>query len=1023
MLRCKGGLPNSYFLNESELSNNMRDTIVMVTDVISTDENACTLSALASEFVPRMKSITEIPKLETIQLNANAAPFVPSASISPPITVGTRKFSFYYCNARSVVNKLAELHDLLYSNAYDILCFTESWLNVKVTDGLLDPQALFNIYRSDRPNNSGGGVFVAIKKNIQSHSLIFETTDLDCVEVVVCSILLSNVCLTLICVYIAPNLSTEKFISSISYLSKLCSTDGQHIVLGDFNQPNIDWVNCSVPNNAKCQALFNFSIDSGFQQLVSTETRKNNILDLVFTNDPLLISELDVDEPFGSSDHFSIHFFIYINSAALDVLCCSNVEKLLWKKANWSEMADFYSCINWDDLFSVTRDANDCWDCFIKVIRSGIDKCVPKQKRNNKPKKVVSKLVRKLAAKKKRLWKIKKLHPCPKSNLKYKEIQSKYKIALSNDALDQERLILQSSDLGLFYKHVNARITHRTGIAPLIGNNGSLCVTDLDKANFLNLTFVSNGTIDNGILPRVANNDANCSLSTAYFSFEQVFTSCSKLKNNYSPGPDGLPPIIFKILARVLTRPLSMLFNLIVQYGQIPSTWKTANVTPIFKKGSSSNPNNYRPISITCVCSKLFESGIKDHLLDYMYTHKFVSDDQHGFLSKRSTCTNLLEALNDWTRNLDCKADTLVAYIDFAKAFDSVSIPKLIHKLSYLGVCGNVLSCIESFLTNRLQRVKVGSTYSSLRSVLSGVPQGSVLGPILFIVFINDIADKLPPEMRSKIFADDLKSYIKIDKPSDMIVFQSALDNLSLWATDWQLPIAGLKSYWMKLSNKNSKDEIPIFNIANDVLVESKQVKDLGIIFDSSLCFSNYITSIISKAKQRIYLLHKSFVTKDPITLIVAYKTYVLPIFDYCSQVWSPRHVTDINRIESVQRMFLKRLSGFEHFPYNTRLELAGLVRLELRRLHADLVYCYKIVHGLVRIATIIEFDKSNLTRGHSWKLKASRPRLDTRLHFYEYRVVKVWNKLKPETVSAHSIQAFKSNLFNEELSAFLIGN
>jgi len=227
-----------------------------------------------------------------------------------------------------------------------------------------------------------------------------------------------------------------------------------------------------------------------------------------------------------------------------------------------------------------------------------------------------------------------------------------------------------------------------------------------------------------------------------------------------------------------------------------------------------------------------------------------------------------------------------------------LSIPKLLYKLKHIGIAGHVLSCLKSFLTGRMQHVKVGDVFSSYRSVISGVPQGSVLGPILFILYINDISECLPSDIHVKLYADDLKSYCKINNSHSVDLFRSALDALSVWATDWQLPISAEKSTWMKISNKNVADQIT-FILDGKTLKHSNELKDLGVTFTSKLNFSNHITSIIKKAKQRLFLLNKCFMTKDTSTLVRAFKIYVLPILDYCSQVLSPYHIIDITRLES----------------------------------------------------------------------------------------------------------------------------
>ena len=268
-----------------------------------------------------------------------------------------------------------------------------------------------------------------------------------------------------------------------------------------------------------------------------------------------------------------------------------------------------------------------------------------------------------------------------------------------------------SGDIGKFYKYVNQKKSHKSGVAPLKDPFGVLANTDLDKAELLNKSFINVGVVDNCSIPSFDSLISPISIDIVYFDSILILKCISKLNSKSSAGPDGFSPLLFKQLAHVLAEPLSMLFRLIMQYGEFPSEWKIANVTPIFKKGSSTDPLNYRPISITCVCSKLFECGIKLNILDLFNDYLHSSNTQHGFVASRSTCTNLLETLNDITCNLDNRLDTFIAYIDFAKAFDSVSVPKLFYKLSSLGIGGKLLCCIRSFLTGRQQRVKVGNAF------------------------------------------------------------------------------------------------------------------------------------------------------------------------------------------------------------------------------------------------------------------------------------------------------------------------
>jgi hypothetical protein len=297
-----------------------------------------------------------------------------------------------------------------------------------------------------------------------------------------------------------------------------------------------------------------------------------------------------------------------------------------------------------------------------------------------------------------------------------------------------------------------------------------------------------------------------------------------------------------------------------------------------------------------------------------------------------------------------------------------------------------------------------------------------VLGPILFIFYINDITEVVTYPSVPKLYADDLKAYCPVTNKDDEKTFKDTLTNISNWAIDWQLPISTEKSKWLLLTNKVADSTDREFELAGVMLPRVATVLDLGINFNSRLNFSNHISIIIAQAKQRLFLLKKSFLSKNPKILILGFKTYVIPILEYCSPVWNPHTLADIHRLESVQRMFTKKLLGFHGLNYPARLEKAGLCTLELRRLRADLCLCYNILHSRVdtSISSFFKFDNVSQTRGHSYKLKYLAPRLDSRLHFFSYRVVKPWNSLTEKTVSAESIGSFKNLLKSESLCSFL---
>ena len=242
------------------------------------------------------------------------------------------------------------------------------------------------------------------------------------------------------------------------------------------------------------------------------------------------------------------------------------------------------------------------------------------------------------------------------------------------------------------------RLGNKTGISPLHDASGNIVLDDQSKADLLNNYFASVGTIDNGMLPYIAHPiSCACTLRTVVFTEANVTIAIRKLKNNLSCGPDELPPLLFRQTCYSLATPLAVLFTQLMSVSAVPDAWKMAIVTPVFKKGPATDVVNYRPISLTCVASKIMERIIVDQMTTFFVDNNIISKNQHGFLKRLSTTTNLLESFNDWTASIQAKKSVTVVYIDFAKAFDTVSHPKLLYRLRQYGIGGCLLSWIQNF--------------------------------------------------------------------------------------------------------------------------------------------------------------------------------------------------------------------------------------------------------------------------------------------------------------------------------------
>jgi hypothetical protein len=833
------------------------------------------------------------------------------------------------------------------------------------------------------------------------------------------------------------------------WINSCSTTDASSLIIGDLNCLDICWESGVVSDNI--QKLFYDTVcDLGFVQIVNLPTRGANILDLIVCNNPLLVSSFNLLSPFSTSDHDVVVFNlnVFINDAVtnssqcdkdvllndLDSSVCMASRHILWNKADWDALGSLFANVEWFNVFEGGTSSDECWSSFMNVAIFGIDHFVPTKIKssNQKLKKQINsrtkhypKGITKLFRRKASLWRRLKTNKNGRLKARYNQLSLKCMKALAFNEMAAEHNILKSGDLGKFYKFVNSKFGNRTGIGVLQDIHGSYLYSNIDKANVLNRYFASVCTLDNNIIPAVRTAPVNNTVETVVFKVTEIFKILKKQKKSLSAGPDGLPPIFFKMLAKQLATPLTYMFNHIFTVGLLPSVWKKALVTPIFKSGTSSSAENYRPISLTCVACKVFETVVKATIIHYLNSNHVLSDMQHGFLSRKSTCTNLLESVNDWTINLMNGSLTRVVYIDFRKAFDSCSHSKLLFKLSHYGIRGKLLGVIQSFLSNRSQKVVIDGISSKDIDIVSGVPQGSVLGPILFIVFINDLAEIFTDNVAINCFADDAKLFTELKSMSDWDDMKHCLDNLKNWADSWQLQISYKKCAQLDISSARIVSSFPQNTIGEEPICKILCTTDLGVTVDNNLNFSTHIATMVSKAKQRIGLLFRAFKSRVLNFLLIGFKSYILPLVSYCSPVWSPYQIGDILAIESVQQLFSRRVPGLESIGYAERLIKLSLPTLELRRLRADLLLCYKILHGLVDVKP----DKLGLhlassecvTRGHNFKLAKSHSRISARLNFFGCRIVDPWNSLPVSLVNACSAVVFKQELYNCDLSKFLV--
>ena len=546
-----------------------------------------------------------------------------------------------------------------------------------------------------------------------------------------------------------------------------------------------------------------------------------------------------------------------------------------------------------------------------------------------------------------------------------------------------------------FFRYVNSKLTVRPELREIQNENGVMVDKEEDICNILGQYFSSVHT-DKwvGEFP-VMNEQFETELKNIIITRENVKERLEKLNINKSCGPDNIHPFVLQATADASSVPLQIIFSKSLSSGECPLDWRSANVTPIHKKGSRTDPSNYRPVSLTSQVCKVLETIVRKHILKHLADNNILSDKQHGFREGRSCLTNLLETLETWTEILDDRNGIDVAYLDFRKAFDLVSHSHLIYKMSKYGIKDNVLNWVASFLDQRTQRVVIRGTASRPFEVTSGVPQGSVLGPILFLIFIND----LPLEVISHVslFADDSKLFTKIvaegnkgrDNHNGTEALQRDLDSVREWALKWKMEFNVDKCKIMHLGLTNPKHT---YTMGGTNLAVTSEEKDLGVLIDDKLNFRSHIKGIVGKANRVLGLIRIGFECLDKDIFMNLYPVLVRPHLEYCVQVWSPHFQRDIKLVEGVQRHATKLVPELKHLSYEERLKRLGLTTLEERRTRGDLIEMYKIITGKEKVK-VDKFFHMIPSRGdpeltHNKKIFKKRFNTNLRGNFFTQRNV-----------------------------------
>lgn len=874
----------------------------------------------------------------------------------------------YYQNVRGLRTKADTFFESVLSSDFSIYSITETWLCPDISSSDYFPPN-FVVHRRDREGPGakqiGGGVLIAVNSSLESVRRSDLETHPESLWVEVRCNRRERVLIGVF--YLAPQIAPGEFSACLSGIERVVNeqTSARCLILGDFNAPGINWDNLHISNtnfyiSQKCNMLINFTTFLGLTQHNATHNHLGNTLDLCFSDmDELSVTKSELPMVPLDKHHPALNVTYRVISG---LKCPTSDDRPSEKMYNFAAgdyvgLYRYFSDVNWCSIME-SHCVNNQVENFTRIIRDGMDTYIPLKKKCQKHKfphwfsaELRSLLKRKSFAHRK--WKKSGL---PKWELEFKCRRSECKTILNRDRLKHRKTV--ESDLTRnpkkFWQYVSSRSSKADRPKSIVLDGaGSGDVSEMFARHFKSVYTDSDDSC--AYVPPAAGSDNVLSTVTAD---EQVVEECiKKMKPKLSTGHDGIPSALIKAYHDIFIPVICKIFNTSLKSAVFPEAWKLAVIVPVYKSGKSEDISNYRPISLLSSLSKLFEMVVHKHL-SFSFKN-LIAPSQHGFVYGRSTTTNLVTFMSTASHVVCNRGQLDVVYFDLSKAFDLVDHKLLLSKLSYYGVCGQVLAWFKNYLLNREGYVRVNNFTSATFKIISGVPQGSILGPLLFSIFVNDVQHVVSDSFCLQ-YADDTKIYREIRTVDDCIKLQNDANSFNDWCKRNKLSLNRTKTKVMTLSRKSQLVCYP-YRIHGDLLSRVSQIRDLGVIFDSSLRFDHHVTKVVCTSLRMLGVscrLTREF--SNPSAFLTLYCALCRSQLEYGSVVWNGICSTNSSRIERVQQKFIsifkyRYLAVNEHLSgYEAELRRVNILSLCQRREKADILFLYKVLHGLIDSSTLL---------------------------------------------------------------------
>lgn len=851
-------------------------------------------------------------------------------------------------------------------STYDVIVIVETWLNSDFNDAEFFDTRMFNVFRKDRDGlktgcTRGGGVLIAVKKSFKS--ILMDLPNSDTLIDQLC-IRLEGLSGVLICIvsYIPPNSNASLYEAHIQNIAECVpknDCDGC-VVLGDFNLGKIVWStfpdsNVLYANNVNSPFEMNFidtmcSLD--LDQVNFFYNSLNKILDLAFISKNINYSIQKCDHPFSPQDLHHVPLVLNAEFYLFKKVNCTNNIHYDYNRCNFDVINELIMNTNWYQIFN-GKSLESCYSEFVSMISNVCSSNIPRLKPNSYKLPWYTPGLKKLKNLRNKYYNVFKSTGSPVSKRMHDHYSREF--TFLNKFLYKQYIVNYESKINnnpkSFFQFIKSKNSNSD--FPSVMFYGEKRVKSSQEqvnlfADFFKTNFQpGHQPIDDQLLDNVK---SAIDFEVFAISETDIISGLSSLKESTKLDIDGISAHFLKKCSSSICVPLAYIFNYSLKIGKFLEGWKICSITPVYKSGPKGDICNYRPISKLSNISKLFEYVVYSHI--FLSVSPILTESQHGFIKNRSTVSNLLVFANHCLTGFEMGYQVDTIYLDFCKAFDKVLHSILLLKLEKIGFHPIFLRWIKSYLLNRRCFVYFDDCKSDLYIATSGIPQGSVLGPLFFILFINDITNCFH-YARCLIYADDVKIFLNVKNLLDTLLLQGDINRLFSWCELNKLPLNISKCFFLPFSRRTRLVDSN-YDINNHLLSKVDKVLDLGVLFDSKMNFRSHIDYILPKAYSVLAFIKRN--SKDflnPYTRKILYVSFVRSRLEYASLVWNPFYKIHCDRIERLQRKFIKfallSLNYSEPIPpYISRCRLIHLETLSNRRAKSSVLFLYKLVAGVI---------------------------------------------------------------------------